>query len=86
MKIVKTKRNLILIKILTSLFLIMASFLLLSCNKNVVEENIIEETKSLAEELGVDINDYKFILANIDNSIGDYTPELVEIENGRKFD
>lgn len=86
MKIVTTKRKLIFLKIFISLFLIIASFLLLSCNKNVVEENIIEETKTLAEELGVDINDYKFILANIDNSIGDYTPELVEIENGRKFD
>ena len=59
--------------------------LLSSCTKG---EEKVEETvaKTLAEELGVDVNDYRFILANIDNSIGDYTPELVEIENGRKFD
>ena len=64
-------------------------FLTTSCdNKSVanVTETTIEETKTLALELGIDINDYKYILANIDNSIGDYTPELVEIENGRKFD
>ena len=65
---------------------LISAILLSSCAKE--EEKIVEETvaKTLAEELGVDVNDYRFILANIDNSIGDYTPELVEIENGRKFD
>ena len=42
--------------------------------------------KSLAEELGIVENDYRLILANIDNSIDDYMPDLVEVENGRKFD
>lgn len=71
------------------LFSLIVIFLTTSCdNKSVanVTETTIEETKTLALELGIDINDYKYILANIDNSIGDYTPELVEIENGRKFD
>ena len=62
-----------------------ALFMYFSINKNEVQ---IEEThqKTLAEELGIDINDYKFILANIDNPIGEYTPTLVEIEHGREFD
>lgn len=71
------------------LFSLIVIFLTTSCdNKSVanVNETTIEETKTLALELGIDLNDYKYILANIDNSIGDYTPELVEIENGRKFD
>lgn len=71
------------------LFSLIVIFLTTSCdNKSIanVTETTIEETKTLALELGIDINDYKYILANIDNSIGDYTPELVEIENGRKFD
>ena len=77
------------IKYFIILFSLIVIFLTTSCdNKSVanVTETTIEETKTLALELGIDINDYKYILANIDNSIGDYTPELVEIENGRKFD
>ena len=77
------------IKYFIILFSLIVIFLTTSCdNKSVanVTETTIEETKTLALELGIDLNDYKYILANIDNSIGDYTPELVEIENGRKFD
>ena len=66
------------------LFVMLAVF---ACQKQVSTiEETTAETKSLAEELGIVENDYRLILANIDNSIGDYVPELVEIENGRKFD
>lgn len=63
------------------------SFSVSACSKevNVVDETATE-TKLLSETLGISLTDYRLILANIDNSIGDYTPELVEIEHGRKFD
>ena len=34
----------------------------------------------------VDVTSWEFILANADHSIGDYAPELVEIEYGHQFD
>lgn len=72
------------------LFLIASVVFMSSCygktTKADESESTVSKNKKLADELGVNINDYQFILANIDNSIGDYTPELVEIENGRKFD
>lgn len=83
------KNNLVKRTCITSMFFAMALFLLTSCTNNNLAntaETTVEETKTLAEELGIDVNDYRLILANIDNSIGDYTPELVEVEHGRKFD
>ncbi len=72
--------------LLVILFLHIA-FTMSSCSKAVNNVNeTIEETKSLSQTLGISLADYRLILANIDNSIGDYTPELVEIEHGREFD
>lgn len=71
-----------------SYLLLYLVLVLFSCKKQetIIVEETTEETKSLSEELGIVDNDYRLILANIDNSIGDYMPELVEVENGRKFD
>lgn len=69
------------------IFCIIISFGLSACANEInnIEETVLE-TKSLSETLGISLTDYRLILANIDNSIGDYTPELVEIEHGREFD
>lgn len=42
-----------------------------------------EPTPSLPD---VDITSWEFKVANLDNNIGDYTPELVVVENGQSFD
>ncbi|MFR3289226.1 MAG: hypothetical protein ACLTSG_02495 [Lachnospiraceae bacterium] len=34
----------------------------------------------------MDITSWEFKVANLDNNIGDYTPELVVVENGQSFD
>jgi D-alanyl-D-alanine carboxypeptidase len=34
----------------------------------------------------VDVTSWELRVANLDNNIGDYAPELVEVENGQKFD
>ena len=73
-------------RIIKKISLLLFVSLLFACQN---KESTIEETtetKSLADELGIVENDYRLILANVDNSIGEYLPELVEIENGRKFD
>lgn len=69
------------------IFCIIISFGLSACANEInnIEETVVE-TKSLSETLGISLTDYRLILANIDNSIGDYTPELVEVEHGREFD
>lgn len=78
------------VKKIINLFLLVSVVFVVACadndTLNVNETYDVTKSKTLSEELGIDINDYMFLLANIDNSIGDYTPELVEIENGRKFD
>ena len=73
-------------RIIKKISLLLFVSLLFACQnkESTIEETM--ETKSLADELGIVENDYRLILANVDNSIGDYLPELVEIENGRKFD
>ena len=73
-------------RIIIKLNLLLLATVLFACLK---QDKSLEETskpKSLAEELGIVENDYRLILANIDNSIDDYMPDLVEVENGRKFD
>ena len=63
------------------------AFSVSACSKEIESATeTIEETKSLSQTLGISLTDYRLILANIDNSIGDYTPKLVEIEHGREFD
>ena len=63
------------------------AFSVSACSKEIESANeTMEETKSLSQTLGISLTDYRLILANIDNSIGDYTPKLVEIEHGREFD
>lgn len=47
----------------------------------------LEPTPEPTPELpAVDINSWELRLANINNSIGEYEPELEEIENGQMFD
>ncbi len=79
--------NIGILKFLFVIVFMTISFSVCACSKevNVVDETATE-TKLLSETLGISLTDYRLILANIDNSIGDYTPELVEIEHGRKFD
>ncbi len=42
-----------------------------------------EPTPSIPD---VDITSWEFRIANLDNNIGDYAPELTEMENGQYFD
>ena len=83
MKLVDRKINCIV------LLLMIASLFVFVCScKNEIEVAETTETKimTLAETLGIDINDYMFILANIDNPIGEYEPMLVEVQSNRLFD
>ena len=76
-----------LINILLVIFFVNITFSVSACSKEIGSTNeTIEETKTLSQTLGISLTDYRLILANIDNSIGDYTPKLVEIEHGREFD
>lgn len=42
-----------------------------------------EPTPSIPD---IDIDSWEYILANADNPIGEYVPELTSLENGQKFD
>ena len=60
---------------------------LFACHNEVKTIEVIETKEpSLCVQLGVDINDYSLILVNIDNSIGDYEPKLIEVQKNRLFD
>ena len=67
--------------------MIFTCILLYSCSSVSKEETIVETKQAtLAEQLGVDKDDYMSILANIDHPIGEYEPKLVEVQNNRLFD
>lgn len=45
-----------------------------------------EPTDELSDLPKIDITSWEYTLVNADNNIGEYAPELVDIENGQKFD